>query len=118
MSAQADFRRGCSHMKKSPFPCDMAHQLKQEGKKVVICVIYGIMKHVAYIKSNRRCPERLSWGFRLGPTQTGLYGQGSRLEAWNFGVMKKRDCTICVAKTKALISCAVTVQLICVFVFA
>ena len=31
---------------------------------------------------------------------------------------KKRDCTICVAKTKALISCAVTAQLICDFVFA
>ena len=28
------------------------------------------------------------------------------------------DCTIQVAKTKALISCAVTAQLICVFVFA
>ena len=27
------------------------------------------------------------------------------------------DCTICIAKTKALISCAVTVHLICVFVF-
>ena len=31
---------------------------------------------------------------------------------------KKRDCTICVAKTKALISCAVTAQLICTFVFS
>ena len=29
-----------------------------------------------------------------------------------------RKCTISVAKTKALISCAVTAQLICVFVFA
>ena len=28
------------------------------------------------------------------------------------------DCTVYVAKTKALISCAVTVQLICAFVFA
>ena len=28
------------------------------------------------------------------------------------------DCTICVAKTKALISCAVIAQLICAFVFA
>ena len=28
------------------------------------------------------------------------------------------DCTIRVAKTKALIRCAVTAQLICVFVFA
>ena len=30
----------------------------------------------------------------------------------------KRDCTICVAKTKALISCAVTTQLICGFALA
>ena len=29
-----------------------------------------------------------------------------------------RDCTIYVAKTKALISCAVTAQLIFVFIFA
>ena len=29
-----------------------------------------------------------------------------------------RNCTIRVAKTKALIGCAVTAQLICVFVFA
>ena len=28
------------------------------------------------------------------------------------------DCTICVAKTKALISLAVTAKLICAFVFA
>ena len=32
--------------------------------------------------------------------------------------MKKRKCTIHVAKTKALISFAVTAKLICVFVFA
>ena len=32
--------------------------------------------------------------------------------------MMWRDCAIRVAKTKALISCAVTAQLICVFVFA
>ena len=36
----------------------------------------------------------------------------------NFGFKKKKDCTIRVAKTKALISCAVTAQLICGFVFA
>ena len=33
-------------------------------------------------------------------------------------IRKKRDCTINVAKPKALISCAGTVQLICAFVFA
>ena len=40
-----------------------------------------------------------------------------RLEARNFGC-KKSDCTVQVAKTKAQISCAVTAQLICAFVFA
>ena len=34
------------------------------------------------------------------------------------GLRKWRDCTIRVAKTKALISFAVTAKLICVFVFA
>ena len=34
-----------------------------------------------------------------------------------FGFRKKRYCTICVAKTKALISFAVTAKLICGFVF-
>ena len=33
-----------------------------------------------------------------------------------FGFRKQRDCTFYVAKTKVLISCAVTAQLICVFV--
>ena len=40
------------------------------------------------------------------------------LEACNFGFKKKRKCTIHVAKTKVLISFAVTAKLICVFVFA
>ena len=35
-----------------------------------------------------------------------------------YGFRKKSDCTIHEAKTKALISCAVIAQLICVFVFA
>ena len=35
----------------------------------------------------------------------------------DFGFKDKRDCTICVAKTEALISFAVTAKLICPFVF-
>ena len=42
----------------------------------------------------------------------------SHEETNNLAGFKKWDCTICVAKTKTLISCAVTAQLICVFVFA
>ena len=57
-------------------------------------------------------------GFRPCPTQTGLYSHRRWLETWNFGFRKQRDCTIEVAKTKALISFAVTAKLICVFVFA
>ena len=57
-------------------------------------------------------------GFRPGPTQTGMYSRSSRLETGNFEFKKKRDCTIRVAKTKALISFAVTAKLVCAFVFA
>ena len=57
-------------------------------------------------------------GFRPGMTQTGLYSHSSWLEASNFKFKKRRDCTIiCVAKTKVLIGCAVSAQLICMFVF-
>ena len=46
-------------------------------------------------------------GFRRGPIQTSLYSHRSRLEALNFGFMKKRDCSTCAVKTKTLISFAV-----------
>ena len=52
-------------------------------------------------------------GFRPSPTQIRLRRLRKWLEAWNFVFRKKRDYTILVAKTKALISFAVTV-----FVFA
>ena len=48
----------------------------------------------------------------------GYYNNRRWLEARNLGFRKKRDCTFYIAKTKALISCAVTAQLICGFVFA
>ena len=57
-------------------------------------------------------------GFRPGPTQIRLRSLIKWLEAWNFVFRKWRGCTIRVAKTKALISFAVTAKLICVFVFA
>ena len=62
--------------------------------------------------------ENQQCGFRPGPTQTGLCSHRRWLEAWNFGFRKKRNCTIHVAKTKALISFVVNAKLICVFVFA
>ena len=51
--------------------------------------------------------ENMYLGFLPGPKQTRLY---------NFGFKEYRDCTIYTAKTKVLISCTLTAQLICVFV--
>ena len=55
-------------------------------------------------------------GFQPSPTQTGLYSHRRWLEAGNFRFRKERNCTIHGAKTKALISFAVTAKHICVFV--
>ena len=57
-------------------------------------------------------------GLRPGPTQTSLYSHRSRRKASDFRFKKKKDCSACVAKTKALISFAVTSKLVCAFVFA
>ena len=56
-------------------------------------------------------------GFQPGPTQTRLYRHRRWLKAQNFGFIKKRDNATYVSKTKALISCAGTAQLICALVF-
>ena len=57
------------------------------------------------------------FGVLTSPTQTRLYSHRSWLEASNDGFSKKRNHTIYVAKIKVLISCMVTAQLICTFVF-
>ena len=86
----------------------------QEGPKDMIT-----NSDISAEKQNEPMREKTNkLGFRPGLIQTELYKYRRWLEACNFGFKKKRDCTIHVAKTKALISCAVTAQLICVFVFA
>ena len=79
-----------------------------------IIILYCLF---CFIQYEPRCEKTGLRDFLPGPTQTGLYNQGRWIEALNFGFTKQRDCIIRVAKTKALISCAVTAQLICVFVF-
>ena len=46
-----------------------------------------------------------------------MYSHRRWLEAGNFRFRKKKDDTIHLVKIKALISCAVTAQLICALVF-
>ena len=58
------------------------------------------------------------FGFRPGPTQTGLNNHKRLLEAGSSGFRKNSNCTIRVEKTKALINFAVTEKLICAFDFA
>ena len=57
-------------------------------------------------------------GFRPGLTQTGLYKHKRWLQAGNLRFRKEENCTIRVAKSKALISFVVTAKLVCAFVFA
>ena len=79
--------------------------------------------HSDFLKVNaipyeQQCEKTGLWDFRPGMTQTELCKNRRWSEAGNFGFKKKRTCIICVAKTEALISFAVTVKLICAFVFA
>ena len=56
------------------------------------------------------------WGFRPGDTKLAIRPQ-KMVRGLKIRIQVVEDCTIYAAKTKALISCEVTVQLICVFVF-
>ena len=62
--------------------------------------------------------EGKPWGFRpdLHKTASSTTEDGL-VEAWHFGFRTKMDCTTNVAKSKSVISCAVTALLICAFVF-
>ena len=87
---------------------------------VVTRTILELIDFTSYnsVPTEPRCKKNGLRVFRPAPTQTRLYSHRRWLEAGNFGFRKKRDCTICGEKTKALISCTDTAQLICVFVFA
>ena len=82
------------------------------------CVFFSVRMWL-FLSPDEPCHEKTCLhGFRPGPTQTGLYGHRKWLEAYNFEFRKKKDCTIYIAKTKVLISCRITEQLICAFVFS
>ena len=53
-----------------------------------------------------------------GADQLGSYCEADLHLCFRMCRFKKKDCTIRVAKLKALISLAVTAKLICIFVFA
>ena len=61
--------------------------------------------------------ENLSLGFPTRSDTNQAVQPQKMARGLKFGLKKKRDCAIYEAKTMALISCAVTAQLICAFVF-
>ena len=74
--------------------------------------LYQNAHHNPCKKFFRACREKTGLrGFRQGLTQTGLYSLRNRLEARNCRLKKKRNCTIRVAKTKALNSCEAELRL-------
>ena len=81
----------------------------------------GAMHKQQTLFSNAHCIQKLSLVVRkpiFGVSDQVGHKPDCAATEDGFGFRKKRDCTICVAKTKALIRCAVTAQLICGFVFA
>ena len=75
------------------------------------CKFYvNVTKHsyqrAVVLPNEPRCEKTGLQGFRPGPTQTELYCNRRWLEACNFVCRKKKDCTIRLAKTMALISFA------------
>ena len=87
------------------------------SRKMIIKKCYRLSHYI--IKMAYSCKRKgpfwkLKSNFANVPFQN--YPCRSMLEAWNFGLKKKRSCSICVAKTKTLTSCAVTD--LCIFIFA
>ena len=71
-------------------------------------VIRGIVSYekIKHFKNEPVREKTNNLGSDQVPTKTRLYGYRRWLEAGNFG-FRKRNCTICVVKTKVLISFAV-----------
>ena len=72
----------------------------------------------AIIELSRLVGKPTMWFPNRSDTNRPVQSQKMDREAGNFGFRKSRNCTIHVAKTKALISFAVTAKLICAFGFA
>ena len=72
----------------------------------------AILPRREYVSNKRRREKTGLRGFRPGPTQTAP----KKARILKFRFKYKRNCAIRAAKTKALISCTVTAQLISVLV--
>ena len=73
---------------------------KKKQHKVNVCFIFTYQLHITPHVS---CIMRKQCGLQFGPTQTELYKHRRWLEAGNIRFKKKRNCTIHVVKTNALI---------------
>ena len=82
---------------------------------IIIFRLFGVIQCMHNIS---RVTKTFFWvSDNVSPTQIGLFSQRRYIEALIVGCRNKRESITCVAKTKALISDAVTPLLICVFVF-
>ena len=88
-----------SQLKQNLIDIDTHNAKRFKAKNAFDSALY---LYITLIKEPR-CEKTGLRGFRLGLTQTRLNSHRRWLEACNFIFRKKRDCTIYVAKTKALI---------------
>ena len=75
---------------------------RADQRDITLCSIYAIWI----------CCD-VNYGFQPGQTHTYQYSHRSRIEAQIFGLKKKRDCTISVAKTKMLIMAVMLLVFLC-----
>ena len=86
-------------------PCNLTCKLKEQADKV----------DENQLKMSR-CMRKKKRFLTRTDTNQPVQSQ-KKVKSFKFQIHEEEGFTICVAKTKALISCAVTVQLICAFVF-
>ena len=89
----------------------MYFEFKYTESSTVMKLINAFLKARPMMLYQPRWEKTCLWGFRPGLTQIGMCSYTRWLEAGNFVFMKKSHCTICVAKTKAQISFAVTAKI-------
>ena len=96
---------------------NLERQFSRDTTHIMLKCLYILDPSIPLLYEPRR-EETCLRGLPPGLMQTRLYSERKYLEARNFGFRKYRSCSFYITKTKALISCAVTAQLIYAFVFA
>ena len=94
-----------------------APHLSPYSEWLFVVILWSETAYYNSLQTEPQC-ENTVFGFLTRSDTNRFLSSKKGLRNLKFWIKKKKDCTIPIAKTKVLISCAVTAQLICAFVFA